>query len=367
MRFDDVTLRYGETTFTGTVSRNGDTLVIRLASPRVNAPDLVLPAAATAAAANPAASAPAASKGAPSTAFFSPAPIPLTFVRSANLDADVTAGELVLASGKNWSNVHVHLTTAGGRLDAPLIEVDAFGGRVHATLNVDARNDPAHVHLTLAADGLDLGALLASTGSTSPVRGGKTAIRADLTSRGTSIQEWARHANGSLSADVGPASLNKPAGKESAMAELLGTVLPVASVGNATELHCAVVRLPVRDGVAHADRSIGVETEKLGLLGSGTIDLGNETVDLAVRPSVAGGGKFDLGQLAGLVHWRGPWRNPAVTIDALSAAGTAASVTTLLAGGTLALGPIAGVLVPKVVAQAAPQAGACTVARGGNR
>ncbi|HZQ61915.1 MAG TPA: AsmA family protein [Casimicrobiaceae bacterium] len=369
-RLDEVHWRYGETTFTGSIALRGDRLVVSLSSPRVNVSDLALPAAATAAAANALPPSPASapsSKPSAAGAFFSSRPLPLGALRSANVDADLAIGDLVLASGRQWKNVRVHVTAADGRVDAPVVEADAFGGRLRATIDIDARSDSAQLRLTLAGDELDLGALLASAGASTPVRGGKTQVRAELTSRGASAHDWARHANGAFSANVGPASIDKPAGKESAMAELLGTLLPIASVGNATEIHCAVVRLPVRDGVARADRSIGVETDKIGLLGSGTIDLGNETVDLSVRPSVAGGGKFDLGQLAGLVHWRGPWRSASITIDPLSAAGTAASVTTLLAGGTIALGPIAGVLVPKIASQLAPQAGACTIARGSHR
>src|SRR5205814_195980 len=113
--------------------------------------------------------------------------------------------------GKDWHAVHAQFTSRNGRVDAPVIEAQAFGGGLHATLNVDARSDPVQVHLTLAGDDLDLGSLLASTGAATSVRGGKTEVRAGIASHGTSPHDWARHADGNVFATVNTASLTKRA------------------------------------------------------------------------------------------------------------------------------------------------------------
>lgn len=365
---DDLHLTLGSSSFTGSVSMQDDAgkprTMIRLESPRVALADLALPAAAVASQPpSPQASPPAPPTHAAATVLSSE-PLPLSALRDSNIEVDLVLGELVTRDGRSWKAVHARFTSQNQRIDAPVLEAQAFGGRLRATLAIDARQDPPQVHLTLAGDDLDLATLIAAAGANTGIHGGKTQLRAELRAQGRSLHELASRASGTINADVGTASLSKTPSKDSAVAELIGTILPVASVGSATQLHCAVVRLPVRDGVAHANRSIGVETEKVGLVATGTIDFGNETVDLAVRPSIAGGGRFDLGQIAGLVHWRGPWRNASVTLDAVSSVSTVAGIGSLLAGGPI--GPIAGVLVPKVLSKTAPEAGACTVARGGH-
>jgi hypothetical protein len=55
------------------------------------------------------------------------------------------------------------------------------------------------------------------------------------------------------------------------------------------ELQCAVVRLPVRDGIATAERTTAVETARVNLVAAGTINLRNETLDLALRTNVKEG------------------------------------------------------------------------------
>jgi len=53
------------------------------------------------------------------------------------------------------------------------------------------------------------------------------------------------------------------------LAELVN---PFRSIDAATVLVCGVVRLPLANGVARIDRSIGIETQKVGVAASGTID-----------------------------------------------------------------------------------------------
>jgi hypothetical protein len=93
-----------------------------------------------------------------------------------------------------------------------------------------------------------------------------------------------------------------------------------------TELKCAVVRLPLADGIARIDRSVAAETQKLGLSVSGTLDLRNESVDLTFRPRLREGIPIDIPQIAELVRLRGPIRHPQVTVDATASVATVARI-----------------------------------------
>ena len=70
------------------------------------------------------------------------------------------------------------------------------------------------------------------------------------------------------------------------------------------------------DCVAQIDRSIALETQKFGATASGTLDFRNETLDLSIKPQVREGIPIQVPQVAELVRFRGPFRSPAVGIDA---------------------------------------------------
>src|SRR4030095_6168225 len=83
-----------------------------------------------------------------------------------------------------------------------------------------------------------------------------------------------------------------------------------------TELVCAVVRFPIANGTARVDRSIAMETDKLGVSASGTLDFRNETLDFQFNPKVRKGISIDIAglNLADLVRVTGPFASPHVAI-----------------------------------------------------
>ena len=96
------------------------------------------------------------------------------------------------------------------------------------------------------------------------------------------------------------------------------------------------MRVPLHDGVAHIDRSIAAETQEIGVAASGTLDLRNETLDLAFAPRCAHGIPINIAQVADLVHLRGPLASPKVGVDAGASAATIAKLGAAARGGGLA-------------------------------
>jgi hypothetical protein len=122
-----------------------------------------------------------------------------------------------------------------------------------------------------------------------------------------------------------------------------------------------VFRLPLKDGVAHVDKSIAIETGKIDGSASGTLDFRDETLDLSVQPRIRQGVAFDVSQLAGLVRIRGRFDKPTVAIDAAQSAQLIAQLGALGAkgGGLAAIGR--ALIAPAGDATGAP----CAVALGG--
>jgi AsmA family protein len=270
---------------------------------------------------------------------FTDAPIDFAPLVTTDADINVSTAALILADGRRIDNVRVQASVRGGRIDAPMLAASAFGGTATARLAIDATRvaDPA-ITLHLDADALDLGALLAAFGEKRDVRGGKTSVRIDVVAHGVSPRQWVSDMSGTATAIIGPATLtNFGLGDTAALDRLGAAINPFRKVDPSTELTCGVVRLPLKDGVATVDRSIAMETKKLGASASGTLDFRNESLDLSFKPQIREGIHIEIPQIAQLVRLRGPFTSPTVGIDATATAATVARLGAAIGTGGLSM------------------------------
>jgi AsmA family protein len=314
-----MTVQTGASTIIGeaTIVQQGprNKLTFRFAAPRFALADL--PPAGAAARAVAAAHA-AAAHG------VSDEPIPVALLRAIDAEGEISIGELTLAGGSRLTNLQLPIKLQDGHLDIPALQVSAFGGTAIANLSLDAAHQPAPA-LALHAQmkGMDLGALLAAAGTRREVRGGKTDVRIDIGATGSTPRQWESTMSGTVVAVVGPATLvNTKIDLDSPLNKLGAAVNPFHNVDPSTELQCAVIRLPLHNGVAEIERSIAIETKKFGATASGKLDFRAQTLDLAIRPQIRQGVPLDIPQVADLVRFRGPFTSPAVAIDSVATAAT---------------------------------------------
>ena len=289
-------------------------------------------------------------------------PLPLAPVAALDAEGTLAIGEVKLRGGQRIGKVDVRVSSHAGRLDLKLSSAAALGGSLAGDLAFDARRAGApSLQLRISAQGLDLAALAAITGNARDVRGGKVRANVDVAATGATPHRWASSMSGSMLAVSGPATLIGAAGgAESTLSQISSLLDPLRGARKATELRCAVIRLPIANGVARIDRSIAVETGEIGVIASGTIDFRNETIDLALQPRLQRGASIDVSQIAGLVRVRGSFAHPGVAVDAAQSAQTLARLGALAqkGGGLAALGRA-------LVAPAASEADPCVVAMGG--
>ncbi len=270
---------------------------------------------------------------------FGEEPVNLAALKDIDADGEIAIGTLTLADGQHLDQVHVKLVLVNGRLDVPVLQAALFGGTLSGRLQIDATRAPdATLTLHAEAQNLELGALLAAAGVKREVRGGKTEVTADVNAHGTSPRQWAASASGTVLAVSGPATVVSPKGSTDVpLDRLLAATNPFRGIDATTELHCAVVRLPLTAGVASIERSIAVETTKFGATATGTVDLRTETLDLSIKPQVRQGIPIAVPQVAQLVHFSGPLRSPVVGIDATATAETVARIGAAVYTGGLSI------------------------------
>lgn len=276
---------------------------------------------------------------------FSDAPFPLETLRAFDGVAEAAIERLVLPSGLPLDKLQVKAALKDGRLEVQPLQATVGGGAVAGRATLDAAR-PRTATLALSVDGKGISGekLATATGHAGAISGGSTDVALSLAGPGESLARFMGGANGEARLVMGPArtsAADLDFGGD-VLTKVADLVNPSRRTEKYTEIRCAVVRLPVRDGVATAERTIAVETARVDMVAAGTINLRNETLDLALRPNVKEGLGIGAATLAELVRVTGTLANPSVGIDTLGSARAALSVGgAIMTGGLSLLGEAA--------------------------
>jgi hypothetical protein len=85
------------------------------------------------------------------------------------------------------------------------------------------------------------------------------------------------------------------------------------------------------------DHSIAAESDKLNIVVAGNIDIGNEKIDLAIRPTIKEGLGLGAANLAQLVKLSGSLADPGIGVNLRGAAREGLSIGAAVATGGLSL------------------------------
>jgi uncharacterized protein involved in outer membrane biogenesis len=265
---------------------------------------------------------------------FSADPLPFAALKSFDLDAELKIDKLVLQEGNRVEGLQLKAALNDGRLRMDPAKFTAAGGGISALLELDASSGRSAA-LTVRAEGsgIELGTLLAMAGHPQQMTGGRTDLKLEATGAGGSLRAILGSLNGHARATVGEAQiagrgLDLGAGVLDQMADVLNP-----GRGAAQQLTCAVVNVPVRNGVITLDNRVALETTKIVMTGEGTVNLGTESLDVSLRSQARSG--VGLADFTGVGRIVGTFADPKIGVDARGAAAMAATV-----GGAVATGGI---------------------------
>jgi AsmA protein len=270
---------------------------------------------------------------------FSDQPIPLDLLRGADADVKLDVADLH-SGGADYKAIATHAVLANGKLTVDPFAADLPGGHLSGSLAVDATPAAPPVHIVLHAPGLALKTILAAIHEPSYATG-NLEVYANLTGTGDSPHAIAASLDGSLGLAMGGGTIDNRL-----LGSLLGKVmdslnaLDLVGKGGTSELRCFALRMNARHGTG-AINPLALNSSLLTMTGAGTVNLGAETVAMALRPQarVAGTG------LVIPVAVSGPIREPVVKVNDLGAAeANAGTVAEAVIGNATPLGIVGGLL-----------------------
>lgn len=291
----------------------------KLTSERVDADALraAMPKPAAPAGAAPAAVAPAPAHPEPARG---PGPvIPDTKLPWAELrraDADVTlAVNTLVTGGETWRAVSGHLVLQEGKLRVSPLKATMPAGAVDMSVEADATQTAPPVAVRLQAPSIAVQALLSLLGQSAYARG-NAAISADLRGAGASPHAIAASLDGTFSLTMGGGEIDSRL-LEKTLGPVIARTNPTALLGQGgtSQIRCLAVRAVAQKGTATLNPLV-LSSSQITVEGSGTLNLGAETMDLHLRPQGRiGGTGFEVP-----VTMTGSFRDPHVALNATGAA-----------------------------------------------
>ncbi len=281
-------------------------------------------------------------------------PLPLAALNLADADLKVSAADF-RAQGAQYRNVAFHLALQQGKLHLDPFSATLPGGPVSGQLSADASQKPPPVSLELHSPGMAVQSVLGMLGLPRDASG-NVQLDLALSGAGQSPHEIAASASGHLGLAMAGGDIDNQL-----VAGLLGNVLRSANLGaelggnlGRSKVNCLALRVDATHGEATV-RALVIDTTRLHVEGDGTMNLGNETLSLQLRPLARFGGTG----VAVPVRVAGTFLAPKAGVD--TAAG-ANDILSSLAKGKGKFSAVIGALNERATSESC--AGALAIARG---
>jgi AsmA protein len=270
---------------------------------------------------------------------FSNQPIPFALLRTDDADLKLDIADLH-TGGTDYKAIDTHAVLSNGKLTVDPFAADVPGGHLSGTLTIDAAQGVPPVHLVLHAPGLALKPILAATHQPAYATG-NLEIYADLSGTGDTPHAIAASLDGSLGLAMAGGTLDNRL-----MGNLLGKVMDSLNVlnlvgkGGTSDLRCFGMRMDAQRGMGSI-KALALNSSLLTMTGGGTVNLGTETLAMALRPQARIAGTSLVIPLA----VSGPIRDPAVKVNEIRAAeANAGTVGGAVIGSATGLGIVGGLL-----------------------
>ncbi len=237
--------------------------------------------------------------------------LPFNTDRWDSVDAEVTlkAKTIRRAKALPLEDLMVHLSLRDSVLTLDPLNFGVAGGQLNAVISLDGRQDPIQARAQIRARRILLAKLL-PTVALSKTSIGQINGEFDLAGKGNSVGRMLASSNGKVGLVVANGEISKM------MMEKIGLhlwemlVLKVSG-DKLVKLRCAIADFDVKQGVMHADGLV-FDTEVTTIVGTGSIDLGQERLDLTLNPNTKDTSPVAL---RSPIYVRGSFARPEVSVD----------------------------------------------------
>lgn len=259
---------------------------------------------------------------------FSNTPLPFNLLPEASGLIDISINQLGLSNYAPMKNVTALLQFQKDEINLQNLNFQLGSGSAQAQGSIAKFHSATPtVSLKGQAKGYTLEQILKVSDASTKVSGGDTRIAFNLTGNGTSLHQLAASSTGKVQISIDQARLPSNYINQGGdfMISLFDVINPLRKKSNQTVLECAVAYLPVSNGLVNVVDSMGVETDRLDVVLSGTVNLNTEAINLNIYPREKSGLTTGL-DLANLIKLQGTLQNPSAGINKAGIVNSAVSI-----------------------------------------
>ncbi|MBL1321344.1 MAG: AsmA family protein [Methylophaga sp.] len=258
---------------------------------------------------------------------FSSKPLPLSGLKSINANVTINAKK-IKTSSLVLEKTKIVATLKDGNLLLKPLSTLVSGGSLNGSINLNAGGKIASLITNLTLKGLEPSQF---ENLNNKISGIKTDVSINVKGNGNSVSQIMAGLNGKLLIKSGGGAI-KGSAISIANTSILTMLNPLAKSDTETQLECLAIKFDIKGGIATTDKGIAAVTREMSVIGSGTIDLRTEKINIRIKPHAREGLGLNAGQLAGMLKLEGTLTAPSPTIDARS---TLVSVGAAVATGGL--------------------------------
>ena len=198
------------------------------------------------------------------------------------MDADVRwKARRINAPKLPLDDMDAHMRLEGGVLQLVPLDFGVADGHIRSTIRMDARNSPIHTRADIAVRGLDLGKLMPEQKLVKEAIG-KVGGNAVLSGSGNSIAGMLGSSDGDIAVGMGRGRISNLV-MELAGIDIEESLKFLIEGDRTIPIRCAFGDFSVANGVM-TSRALAFDTTDTIIVGDGTINLRDETLDLRLRP-----------------------------------------------------------------------------------
>ena len=259
--------------------------------------------------------------------------LPFDTERWGSVDAEVTLKASTIRRAKELplENLVAHLSLRDSVLKLDPLDFGLAGGHLKAVISLDGRTDPMQARAQVRAKGILLAKLLPNA-ALGKAGVGQINGEFDLAGKGNSVGRMLANSSGKLGLVVANGEISKMM-MEKAGLHLWEVLVLTVTGDKLVKLRCAIADFSVKGGVMRADALI-FDTEVTTIVGTGSVDLGQEKLDLTLNQKTKNTSPVAL---RSPIHVRGSFARPEVEVDKGRVAARAL--------GAIALGVVSPLLV----------------------
>lgn len=237
--------------------------------------------------------------------------LPFNTERWDSVDAEVSLQAKTIRRTKELplEDLVAHLSLRDAVLTLDPLNFGVAGGQLNAVISLDGRKDPIEARARVRAKKI-LIAKLFPTVELSKTSIGQVNGEFDLAGKGNSVGRMLASSSGHVGLVVAGGEISKLMMEKAGLH--LWEILELTVTGDRlVKLRCAVADFDVRQGLMHANALI-FDTEVTTLIGSGSIDLGQEKLNLTLNQKTKNTSPLAL---RSPIHIRGNFAKPEAGVD----------------------------------------------------